>query len=90
VYGTSVWRSIVTFLVAEEDDFPTWYPAQVFKVVDDTVPDNWFFKYFSDNQFGVQAVWGPELLVKEDGFYDALNDRVPSALHRFRMELMVR
>ena len=90
VYGTSVWRSIVTFLVAEEDDFPTWYPAQVFKVVDDTVPDNWFFKYFSDNQFGVQAVWGPELLVKEDGFYDALNDRGPSALHRFRMELMVR
>jgi len=34
---------------------------KVFKVVDDTVPDNWFFKYYSDNQFGVQAVWGPEL-----------------------------
>ena len=90
VYGTSVWRSIVSVLVVDEDDSPTWYPAEVFKVVDDTVPDNWFFKYYPDNQFGVQAVWGPELLVKEDGFYDALNDRVPSALHRFRMELMVR
>jgi hypothetical protein len=90
VYGTSVWHSIVSFLVMDEDESPNWYPAEVFKIVDDTVPDNWFFKYFSDDQLSLQAVWGPELLVKEDGFYDALNDRVPSALHRFRMELMVR
>jgi hypothetical protein len=87
VYGTSVWRSIVSFLVMDGDEIPSWYPAEVFKVVDDTVPDNWFFKYYPDNEFGVQAVWGPERLVKEDGFYDALNDRDPSALHRFRMEL---
>jgi len=87
VYGISVWRSIVTFLVAEEEDFPTWYPAEVFKLVEDTVPNNWFFKYYPDNEFGVQAVWGPERLVKEDGFYDALNDRDPSVLHLFRTEL---
>jgi|SRR5579862_3130457 len=84
VYGTSVWRSMVSVLVVDEDDLPTWYPMEVFKVVDDTVPGNWFFKYYSDNQFGVQAVWGPERLVRDDGFYDALNDRDPSALHVFR------
>jgi hypothetical protein len=87
VYGTSVWRSIVSFMVVDEDDFPTWYPAEVFKVVDDTVPENWFFKYYPDSQFGVQAVWGPERLVREDGFYDQLNDRDPSALHVFRTAL---
>ena len=87
VYGTSIWHSIVSVLVVDKDDFPTWYPAEVFKVVDDTVPGNWFFKYYSDNEFGVQAVWGPECLVKDDGFYDALNEREPSALHTFRKEL---
>lgn len=88
VYGTSVWCSIVSILVVDEDDFPTWYPAEVFKVVDDTVPGNWFFNYYSDNEFGVQAIWGPERLVKDDGFYEALNDRDPSALHIFRSKVM--
>jgi hypothetical protein len=90
VYGTSVWRSIVSVLVMDEHEFPSWYPVEVFKVVDDTVPNNWFFKYYPDNEFGVQAVWGPERLIKDDGFYDALNDRDPSALHLFRTELSVR
>jgi hypothetical protein len=90
VYATSVWRSIVSVLVVDEDDFPTWYPAEIFKIVCNTVPGDWFFKYYSDNEFGVQAVWGPECLVKDERFYDALNDREPSALHTFRKELSCR
>ena len=89
VYGTSVWRSIVSVLVVDEDESPMWYPVEAFKVVDDTVPENWFFKYYSGNRFGVQALWGPERLVKEAGFYDALNDRDPLALRIFRTELSV-
>ena len=90
VYGTSVWRSIVSFLVMDGDEIPSWYPAEVFKVVDDTVPDNWFFKYFSDDQLSLQAVWGPERLVKEEGFYEALADGDPTAVHTFRTELSSR
>ena len=90
VYGTSVWHSIVSFLVMDEDESPSWYPAEVFKIVDDTVPDNWFFKYFSDDQLSLQAVWGPERLVKEEGFYEALADGDPTAVHTFRTELSSR
>jgi hypothetical protein len=86
-YGTSVWRSIVSVLVMDDDDFPTWYPMEVFTTVDETVPDGWFFKYFTDSEFSLEAIWGPERLVKEEGFYDALSDRDPSALHKFRTEL---
>lgn len=90
VYATSVWRSIVSVLVVDEDDFPTWYPAEVFEIVCNSIPGDWFFKYYSDNEFGLQAVWGPEYLVKDERFYDALNDREPSALHTFRQELSCR
>jgi len=86
-YATSVGRSIVSVLVLDDDDFPSWYPMEVFTIVDDTVPEGWFFKYFADSEFSVQAIWGPERLLKEEGFYDALNNRDPSALHMFRSAL---
>ena len=86
VYGTAIWRSSVSVLVVDEHEFPSWYPVEAFKVVDDTVPNNWFFRYFPNSEFSVQAVWGPERLVKEEGFHDALNDRDQSALQIFRTE----
>lgn len=90
VYATSVWRSIVSILVVDEDELPTWYPAEIFRVVDGKVPSNWFFKQYHDNECGLQAIWGPESIVKNDEFYDVLNDRDPSALHYFRTNFLQR
>lgn len=87
VFATSNTSSTISLLVMDEDEFPRCYPAEVFKIIDDTVPNNWFFRYFPDNEFNIQAIWGPERLVRDDGFNDALMDRNPTALHLFHTEV---
>ena len=83
VYGIIVSKGLLSYLVIGTARFAQWYPADLFKVSQSKLPDNWHFVHFREDQgFLVEAIWGYEELTKPDHF-DALSDMQPSAINIF-------
>src|SRR5574340_995911 len=70
VYAVSLWQGTVNYLIALFEDFPDWYPAELFEITDYRLPPNWFFKFFGyDDARGLTAIWGYKELATNYDYY---------------------
>jgi hypothetical protein len=80
VYGMCQWRCSLHFLIMG-DNFPSWYPAELFNVVDNRLPLEWYFNYNLDSD--ISAVWGYKELVDDENHFDDLMERKHDAIKVF-------
>lgn len=84
VYGISLWRKQFFYLICDEYNLPNWYPAEIFKVVDNRISKNWKFKLseFYD-EYSVEALIGYPELIDIENHYAELIERDSEALKIF-------
>jgi hypothetical protein len=83
VYGMHDWKGILEYLViGTAGGYPLWYPAELFSVVDHSLPSEWHFRYVG-NEDGILALWGYEELVMSTEHHDRLVELEPDALDVF-------
>lgn len=84
VYGVSIWRNIIFYLICDDYKLPNWYPAEIFKLIDSHIPNNWKFTFNENSdEYSVEAIFGyPELIDIED-HYVGLIERDKVALEIF-------
>lgn len=60
VYGISIWEDVLFYLIIDQlPQDPIWFPAQLFSVVDNALPKQWYFNYYSrDESEDLSAIWG--------------------------------
>lgn len=72
VYGMTIWAGVLHYLVVDVWGRPSWFPAELFAVIDDLIPDNFHFKFY--RKYDISAVWGYKELLDEQ-HYDRLIER---------------
>lgn len=82
VYGIIVSTGLLSYLLIGTSGSAQWYPAELFKVSQSKLPDNWHFVHLQEHGFLVDAIWGYQELLKSDHF-DALSEMEPAALNVF-------
>lgn len=79
VYGINIWRGIVHYLTFDKwYNNPFWHPAELFEIVDNRIPPNWYFNFYGyeDHKIDlVNAVWGYKELALSKEYYFQLIDR---------------
>lgn len=84
VYGISIWRKIIFYLICDDYQLPNWYPSEIFRISNDDVPDNWKFAINKNSdEYSVLAVLGYPKLTDIDGYYVELIERDKMALEIF-------
>lgn len=82
VYGQIISRGILKYLIkGSKENLPSWYPAEIFEVVDPLLPMEWYFKYNNTNE--ICAIWGYQELVNDDMHLEKLIDREDDAIRIF-------
>lgn len=82
VYGQMIYRGMLQYLIKGTDEnLPSWYPAEIFKMEDTLLPLEWYFRYqYSDE---VSAIWGFHELVNDEHFIENLIEREDKAIRIF-------
>jgi hypothetical protein len=85
VYGISLWRGLLAYLIEGLGERPVWQPSELFRVADSKLPTGWHFAFFGQNdEPWLNAVWGyGELMDLQH--YDQLAELEQSALKIFEM-----
>ena len=84
VYGISIWKDVLHYLVVEEDGNPFWFPAELFVVEDTSLPKEMHYKYFGlQDKRGVIAFWGYKEMVLDDQHYVDLIEGESKAIEIF-------
>lgn len=82
VYGQMISRGILKYLIkGSGENLPSWYPAEIFEVVDPLLPLEWYFRYHDEEP--ISAIWGFQELVNEEDYLDKLNDFDDDAIRIF-------
>lgn len=73
--------------LVDEKGKPSFYPYQLFQVIDASISANWHFKLYSEDDgifpFDKEAMWGYAELCFDENHYEQLVDRVPEALELY-------
>lgn len=83
VFAMSLWGGALYVLLADESNFPSWLPLELFDLDNSLLPSGWHFWSEIENIGGLQALWGYEKLVSDLSHYDGLVEREPLALKYF-------
>lgn len=82
LYGQMIWKGILQYLVTGTyENLPSWYPAELFEVVNSQVHFEWYYRY--DNEAEISAVWGYAELVKDKDYLYNLIEREEEAISIF-------
>ncbi len=82
VYGQMLYRGILKYLIKGTDEnLPSWYPAEIFEMVDPQLHFEWYFRYLKDEE--ISAVWGFNELVNDEKYIDSLIEREDAAIRIF-------
>jgi hypothetical protein len=86
VYGVAMWRTLLSYLIVTNGR-PVWCPAELFKVTDPKIPEDWYFQFFSQNEEDwLNAVWGYQELI-DPQHYDELANLEDNALAIFEARM---
>ena len=85
VFAMSLWSGAILVLLSDENHLPSWFPIELFLIIDPRLPSNWSFVSTLENSY-LQALWGYELMVSDPLHYDGLLEREPAALRSFYEE----
>ncbi len=70
--------------LVDENSRPSFYPNQLFRIVDASVSNGWFFKLYAQDDgvypFEKEMIWGYHELVFDSGHYERLVDRDEEAM----------
>jgi hypothetical protein len=90
VFGQVLFARKLMYLVdPDEMTRPNWYPAELFDVVDGTIPNSWQFSYYAYGYSeDLGAIWGYDNLVSDPNHFNALSEREPEALLVFARQKM--
>src|SRR5579862_6518751 len=80
VYGMAIWAGVVHYLVLDTWIRPSWFPGELFAVIDDALPADFHFKLY--RKYDISAVWGYKELLN-DAHYDGLIERQDKDLEVF-------
>ena len=83
VFGISVYRGLVLYLLLDDLNLPNWFPRDLFKIVDARIEADWLCAQYQ-NEAGLDFLMGYPTLVADGTHYDALLERDPGALEIFR------
>lgn len=82
VYGQMISRGVLKYLIkGANENLPSWYPAEIFEVVDPLLPLEWYFRYDRDED--ISAVWGFWELVNDRPYLEDLIEREDYAIRIF-------
>lgn len=81
VYSICLWEGTLKFLTVGEENLPSWYPAELFDVVDKILPLEWYCDVRSGEE--LEAIWGYREIVFDGNHYDGLLEREDNAVRFF-------
>ena len=79
VYGISIYKGFLNYLVINDANRPNFRYAMLFKVVDRRLPFEWYFREYTEiPNCPLLALWGYDKLVNDDDYYESLveGDRI--------------
>ncbi len=83
VMGIALYRGANNlYYLVDEDGRPSWFPHQLFEIIDDSLSLNWHIKIIDAEQSSdIYSIWGFSELCRLPDYYDRLVDRDDDALH---------
>lgn len=69
IYGISIYEDRVNYLICDEFDSPDWYDAELFRVSNNLLPVEWYYKFYGDD-FYLRAIFGYKELIFDSNHYD--------------------
>lgn len=87
VYGQCIYMRngkypILKYLIkGSKENLPSWYPAELFEVVDSLLYYEWYYSYTP--KMPLVAIWGYEEMVMLSNHYDDLIERKDEAIRIF-------
>lgn len=80
-----MWRNVLHFLLfTTEEMLPSWLPADLFEVVDQRLPYEWYFRYLGDNDPSeMKILMGYKELMLEDSHFVNLIELNKEAIRIF-------
>lgn len=88
VYSMIMWRDTLDYLILGEDsEDPSWYPAELFEVVNHLLPLVWYFTFDKYKNYKGEesqtAIWGYKEMISDPDYHIALTEGKPEALEIF-------
>jgi hypothetical protein len=84
VYGISLWKELLVYLILGEGTYPHWYPSELFRVTRNELPPDWYFVRRSQEEgYDVIAIWGYQELVNSEDHFDDLSNLEQRAIDVF-------
>ena len=82
IYAQVLFKNVLHYLIiGTYEDLPSWYPAELFEVVDHQVHLEWYYNYEVNSV--VSGLWGYKEIVLTDNHYDDLIERTDEAIEVF-------
>jgi hypothetical protein len=83
VYGIIIYREGIRYLLHDKFDMPNWYPAELFTVIENNIPNNWYYKFNGYTEYGITAIWGYHELVNNEEHYNGLCEQESNDVNLF-------
>lgn len=81
VYSMCLWEGVLKYLLIGEENLPSWYPAELFEVIDKTLPLEWYCNVTTG--MCLEGIWGYKEMVYDDNHHDDLIERDSDAIKIF-------
>lgn len=83
VYAMSWFRKGLLVLLYNDVRYPSWYPIELFRVVDGSVPGDWRFARRDGGEYGTEGILGYSEMVEDENHSDRLEGLDRDALRAF-------
>jgi hypothetical protein len=85
VYGINIWAGGINYLTFDKwGHYPSWYPAELFEIVDNRLPSEWHFHFYGyKNNELLNAVLGYKELALNPEHYNQLAEREGLSMYIF-------
>jgi hypothetical protein len=83
VYGQHLYKGVLSYLIiGTYENLPSWYPVELFEVVDPLLPLEWYYKFYGYDRV-ISSIWGYKELVLDENQHDYLIEREDEAIRTF-------
>jgi hypothetical protein len=83
VYGQHLYKGVLSYLiVGTYENLPSWYPAELFEVVDPMLPLEWYYGFYGYDNL-ISSIWGYKELISDENHHDDLIEREVEAIQIF-------
>lgn len=83
VYGQHLYKGVLSYLlVGSYENLPSWYPVELFEIVDSLLPLEWYYNFLGYDG-NLISIWGYKELAIDEDHHDALIEREDKAIRIF-------